>query len=407
MAKPRVLIIKPVLPYPPNQGTRILSFEIIQTLAPHTELTVACRTVTDEDTANISELEKHCHRVVAVPAPNKKSLLHRIGFKLGYGLQSLLFRRSLKALYDCPAAFRRAVRQLDPESFDLIIVEYWQLFRMFPLLPMDKVVLLTHDIDWDKNRRAALLDKMVLSKIAKVRTWLNEKNEETAAYLTARNIWALTERDADAVREVNPKANVQVLPFGIDPERFPPPDQGVDRRERILFMGAMSAPFNIDALVYFAEKVMPHLDEFTGEIAIVGGELPEPARFLLADDRVKVVGRVPDVAPYLAESAAMVIPMRFGGGLRIRILEAMMAGLPLVCTTVAIAGMDFEIGRHYRHADRPEAIAAHLMDLVDDRESAQMMAQNARERVIGRYSTPVTRPQLVQMALDQAIVKST
>ncbi len=384
--RPRLLLIKSVIPYPPDQGTRVLSFGLIRALRGSFDVTVLSRVLDDGDRSAAQKLEEYCDRVVTVFPPNKRSILHRAAYKLWYQLVSLFTRRSLKSLYDCPGAFKDAARRLAREEFDLVIIEYWQLYPLLELFPSDRVVLLTHDIDLLVNRKSALLEKRLLPKVRKVRRWMMEQREEVKAYQGVRRILALTERDAQAVVKLSKgHARVDVLPFGLDPGRFEPP-AGESRRKEVLFMGALHAAFNIDSLDYFARSIYPLLDEtcdFT--LTIVGGKLPAYLEYLGRDPRVSVVGRVDDVRPYLHWASCIVIPLRFGGGLRIRTLEAMLAGLPVVCTTVAMAGMDFEPGRDYLLADTAEDFASEVNRLLNSPELVDEIAARALVRATSLY----------------------
>jgi len=384
---PRLLIVKPIVPYPPDQGTKVVTFDLIRALEGTFDMTVLAKVFDDSDVRAASELERWCSRVVTVAPPNKRSLLHRIAFKFWYLLVSAFGRRSLKSLYDCPGAFRRAARALSREDFDVVLVEYWQLYPVMEYFPEDRVVLLTHDIDLLVNRANALLERRLWRKLAKVRRWMVEQREEVRTYQRAPRILALTERDAHAVRKLSrDRAWVEVLPFGLDPSRFEPSPDNVRRRE-VLFMGTLAAPFNRDALDYFVDSIYPLLDDIGEfEVTIVGGELPARHARIARDPRVSVVGRVPDVRPYLHRAACIVIPLRFGGGLRIRTLESMMAGLPVVCTSVAIAGMDFEAGKHFLLADTPSEFASQTKLMVNEPAEAAVIAAAARERVIALYA---------------------
>lgn len=383
---PRLLIVKPIVPYPPDQGTKVVTFDLIRALEGAFDITVLAKVFDDGDVRSARELERWCSRVVTVAPPNKRSLLHRVAFKLWYLLVSVFGRRSLKSLYDCPGAFRRAAQSLAREDFDVVLIEYWQLSPVMEYFPAERVVLLTHDIDLLVNRASALLERRLWRKLAKVRRWMVEQREEVRAYQQARRILALTERDAHAARKLSrDRAWVEVLPFGLDPSRFEPPPDNVRRRE-VLFMGTLAAPFNRDALDYFVDSIYPLLDDVGDfELTIVGGELPPRHARLARDPRVDVVGRVPDVRPYLHRAACILIPLRFGGGLRIRTLESMMAGLPVICTSVAIAGMDFEAGRHFLLADTPAEFAFQTKRMVNEPAEAAQVAAGARERAVALY----------------------
>jgi glycosyltransferase involved in cell wall biosynthesis len=396
--RPRILLIKPVLPYPPNQGTRVASFGLIKALRPHFDVTVLSRITSREEVQHVRELEKWCACVVAVMAPSRKSVFHRAAYKLFYHLKSAVLRRSLKSLYDCPGAFLRAARRLSKEHFDLVVIEYWQLHRMSRYFPPERCVLLTHDIDLLVNRQATLLERSLPRKLSLLRRWLIEQREEIAAYRESRRIWTLTERDKTAVERIcRGRADVRVMPVGVDADFFAPSGMRRNRGE-VLFLGHLGASFNRDALEFFVGEVYPIL---TGaarfSVTVVGGHLPKPLEAFGLRPDVEVVGSVADVRPYLHRAACLVIPLRFGGGLRIRILEAMAAGIPVVCSSVAIAGMPFEPGKDFILAENAEELAGGIRRYLADEGLCERVAASARRAVCENYASDVQEAKLVML----------
>ncbi|MFQ5511649.1 MAG: glycosyltransferase [Candidatus Krumholzibacteriia bacterium] len=396
--KPRVLLIKPVLPFPPNQGTKVASFGLIKALQRDFDVTVLARILGAEENEPARELERWCARVVTVMAPNRRSALHRVFYKLYYYLVSILTRRSLKGLYDCPRPFLRAARELSREGFDLVIVEYWQLRAMLDLFPREKCILLTHDIDMLVNRKISLLERNLMRKLQAVRRWLLEQKEEVRAYRAAAHVWALTERDKLAVESLcRDDTTVEVMPFGLDVDFLLPSGMARNPGE-VLFLGHMGALFNRDALDYFVRKIHPLMDELEGlSITIVGGNLPKELEFFALQPEVEVVGTVADVRPYLHRAACLVIPLRFGGGLRIRILEAMSAGVPIVCSAAAIAGMPFEAGREFLVAETPAEYAAQVGRVLADGETGARLSEAALAKVRSAYGVEAQAARVVEM----------
>ncbi len=396
--RPRILLIKPVLPYPPNQGTRVASFGLIKALKPHFDVTVLARITSRDEVPQARELERWCSRVVIVMAPNRKSIGHRVAYKFFYQLKSAVLGRSLKRLYDCPGAFLRAARDLSKEHFDLVIIEYWQLQPMARYFPADRCVLLTHDVDMLVNRQAMLLERNLLRKLAALRRWLVEQGEETAAYRASRRIWTLTERDrSEVVGICRGKVEVDVMPVGVDVAFFAPSGMA-RRRGEVLFLGHLGASFNRDALDHFVRRIYPALAGTEGLlVTIVGGRLPKPLEFFGLQPDVRVVGAVSDVRPYLHGASCLVIPLRFGGGLRIRILEAMSAGIPVVCSSVAIAGMPFEPGRDFLLADTPEEAAEGIQRLLTSEGLCAALAASALRGVRERYAVDVQERRVAEL----------
>ena len=403
--RPRVLLIKPILPYPPDQGTRVVSTAILDALAGSHDVTVLARVLDASEIERARELEARGVRVVTVFPRNRRSLMARLAYRAAYSTRSLLTGRSMKALYDCPGAFVRAARELSRERFDLVIIEYWQLYPLLTLFPPGSTVLLTHDIDLLVNAQRAMLEETLVAKAAALRRWRMERREEIRAYRRARHIWALTERDAQAARKLSgERADVRVLPFGLAETHFAPGVHARTTRE-VLFMGALAAPFNRDALEHFARDIYPHLAGLDGiRFTVVGGALPPALDYFGALRHVEVAGHARDVSPFLSRAACLIVPLRYGGGLRIRILEAMAAGLPVVASPAAIDGMSLEPGRHVLVATRPAEYRAHIERLVSDPASAQALAIAAQAHARSTYG-PTARSEGIR-ALARALMRT-
>jgi glycosyltransferase involved in cell wall biosynthesis len=402
-ARPRVLLVKPILPYPPDQGTRVVSTAILDALRGTHDVTVLARVLDSAEVALARELATVCDRVVTVHPRNRRSIAARVAYRAAYSLRSLVTGRSMKSLYDCPGAFVRAARKLAREPFDLVILEYWQLYPLFDVFPRESTVLLTHDIDLAVNAQRALVEESLFAKAAALRRWRTEQREEIRAYRRARHIWALTARDADAAQKLSGgAADASVLPFGLREEQFAANPAARDSRE-VLFMGAMGAAFNRDALAYFAREIHPLLAGIDGiRFTVVGGALPGPLEFFGAFRNVDVAGHARDVAPFLARCACLVVPLRYGGGLRIRILEALAAGTPVVASPVAIEGMDLEPGRHVLVAATPAEYRAHIERIVSDPPYVTSLVRSAQAHIRNTYG-PVARSAGIRGAVDALI----
>ena len=403
MSRPRVLLIKPILPYPPDQGTRVVSTAIIEALADTHEVTVLARVLDASEVERARELEAKGVRVVTVFPRNRRSMVARIAYRVAYSARSWLTGRSMKSLYDCPGAFVRAARDLSRERFDLVIIEYWQLHPLLKLFPAESTVLLTHDIDLLVNAQRAMLEDSLFAKAAALRRWRMERREEIAAYRRACHIWALTDRDAQTAKKLSGgRADVRVLPFGLRESQFAPHVHARDSRE-VLFMGALAAPFNRDAIEHFARDIYPHLAGLDGiRFTVVGGALPPSLAYFGALRHVEVAGHARDVSPFLARAACLVVPLRYGGGLRIRILEAMAAGIPVVASPVAIDGMALDPGRHVLVASKPAEYRARIERLFADPAAAAALARFAQAHARSTYG-PTARSEGIRALVSARI----
>jgi hypothetical protein len=183
--------------------------------------------------------------------------------------------------------------------------------------------------------------------------------------------------DADTLRARYGALDCAVVPSGFDPAAFQGA-HGVEREsECLLFLGSMDYGPNVDAVLRFAREVLPRIQaERPGVVFEVVGGNPVPEVRALAGPRVRVTGRVPAVQPYLERASALVVPLAIGGGTRLKIVEALALGTPVVSSTIGAQGLGLEHERHLLLADGAEAFArATLQVLSDPREAARLGAR--------------------------------
>ena len=393
MSRKRILLVKPVLPYPPDQGTKVVSMALIDALSPAHDVTVLARILSRDEERHVRALEERGVRVVATLPPNRSSAAARVAYKLAYSVRALAARRSLKSLYDCPGSTVRAARELAREPFDLVILEYWQMYPLLDVFPRAKTVLLTHDIDAMVFRGRAAIERDVRTQVRARTTWRREAREEADAYRRAERVWALTARDAQEVAAIAGR-RAGVLPFGLPESAFAGELEARSSRE-VLLVGAMHTSFNRDAAVHFVRDIYPALATLPGlSITVVGGALPSAIASFASEPNVAVPGHAPDVGPYLRRAACLMVPLRFGGGIRIRILYAMAAGLPVVCSPVAVEGMGLEPGRDVLLATTPAEYRSHLERLVADPSYGLHIARASREKVWNLHGPEARGPGL-------------
>ncbi len=198
---------------------------------------------------------------------------------------------------------------------------------------------------------------------------------------------AVSEPDARLIRDRFEGQNVSVVDNGIDRDHFEAVQPQPDRRT-ILFLGSLDWRPNLDAIGLLLDRIFPAVRaaEPLARLCIVGRK-PSAALVRRIQDvpGVELHADVPDVRPFLAQSGMMVVPLRIGGGSRLKILEAMAAGLPVVSTRVGAEGLDLVPGEHYIPADEPERIAAELLACIRDPRPARAMAGSSRAFVLNRY----------------------
>jgi glycosyltransferase involved in cell wall biosynthesis len=196
-----------------------------------------------------------------------------------------------------------------------------------------------------------------------------------------------SEDDAALLRRLNPGIAAAVVPNGVDSDYFRPQPES-EGPPTLAYLGTMDYPPNVDAVSYFLHAIHPRLVREAPDVRvrIVGRNPGREALAWRATPGVTVTGAVPDVRPHLVEATAVVVPLRVGGGTRIKILEALAAGRAVVSTSVGAEGLGLRHGEHLLLADEPDAFARQTAALLRDRGLRRRLAEAGRAHVVARCS---------------------
>jgi glycosyltransferase involved in cell wall biosynthesis len=190
---------------------------------------------------------------------------------------------------------------------------------------------------------------------------------------------------------------VTEIPTGVDIDYFLPPDIGGTGasacqpacQSDLVFVGSMDWLPNVDGVLYFVREILPLIrrQRPATTLAIVGRTPPPKIAQLAAEDSgIQVTGTVPDIRPYLWNSAVSIVPLRIGGGTRLKIYEAMAAQIPVVSTTIGAEGLSIHPPDNIRIADSPDQFAAHCLELLASPETRARIASAAWEMVNSHFS---------------------
>ncbi len=225
-----------------------------------------------------------------------------------------------------------------------------------------------------------------------IRRWFFEhehrKMQKAEAALSHRfdGVIAVSESDADEMRNDYGLPRVGVVETGVDTEFFRPNPLSVRTPAEIMFLGSMDWMPNADGVLWFAREVLPLVRRRIPAVRFtIVGRSPTDAVRALAGPGVEVTGTVPDVRPFLARAAMMVVPLRIGGGTRIKLFEAMAAEVPCVSTTIGAEGLPVVDGAHLVLADSPAAFAQRVIEMLEQPEQARAMGRRAADLVRSRF----------------------
>jgi sugar transferase (PEP-CTERM/EpsH1 system associated) len=297
-------------------------------------------------------------------------------------------------------AFARAFDELVREQrFDIIVCDF-----LFPAVNLPRTlpcpaVIFTHNVEAEIWRRHADTRRGV-ARMLYARQHRRMLRFEGRALRRFDGILAVSEADRRTFSRLYPGAiagPVHVVPTGVDTTFFhPSPSRG--DRPALVFTGSMDWLPNEDAMAFFCREILPLVREEEPAVTLsIVGRAPTPAVQKLASEQgVQVTGRVGDVRPYIKDAAVYVVPLRIGGGTRLKIFEAMAMGKAVVTTTVGAEGLPVTDGEHVLIADDPRAFAGAIVSLLRNSGRRRSLERAARALVVQRYDWSAVAGELEQ-----------
>lgn len=370
----KILIVAPYVPYPPTSGGRIRVWAEIRHLSRRHAVSLAALAMPDEREAPAA-LIAACRTVKLVRAGG----LRRVG-EGAERLPAPVFHFFAPLLED-------VLRRFAAESFDVVIFEQLFMAQYAPLFPESLAVLAEHNIESQIYRQLSQLARQDETVAGATAAWVHRA---TALQLEAyeNRMWprfplriVVSEDDRADMQRRCAAGRVVVVENGVDLDiRQPLPLQP---SRTILFLGVLDYPPNVDAVLYLAERVLPLLWEQGEDVSLlVAGRRPLASVLAIAcPPRIRVIADPEDIAAVAAECAMMVVPLRAGGGTRLKIPEAMALGLPVVSTRLGAHGLHVTDGRDLLLRDEPEALAAAIKQVLDDRNLRDRLRAGGLELV--------------------------
>ena len=378
----KILLPLPYTPFPVRKGTDRLMLSLIEGLSARHEVILATMTLNRGEDELLAGIERQNVTVRSIMAPNRRNAISRMAYKIRNTIVSVCSDVPMDVLYAAPDEFLNLIGEFAfREDVDLILPSYWHLYRLPGLLQNRKIALITHDIDFSvhgERLRHAEKGRHKQSLAADVR---RKERIEREAYRRFKVIVTLTGRDREILLndpEFSDKP-VVTLPLAVNLEQFRPGD-GERDRDRILFLGYLDSDFNKDALGWFVDDVLPAVrrDRPEAILEIVGHGGDSTLRQRLDRPGVLLSGGVADIRPHLQRCSLLILPLRFGGGVRIRMMEAAAMGVPVVSTPEGIAGFDLADGEEYLEAAEAAGMAEAVLKILGDRELATAISRNVR-----------------------------
>jgi len=371
---------------PPDTGGKIRSYHILRELAKRHSVTFF--SFYAEHPGDIhQQLTQFFERVVCIPLRIPIPRSRGGGFHFAWHMFSPLPYSVAK--HSQPKVVAALRNLLEAESYDVIICDFVVAGGVIPWANSCPKILFTHNIEAQIWRRHF---ERASSPIWKGVTWSEYRKMlryEQFCLQNAHHVLAVSENDKDAFARTIDRNRITVIPTGVDTEYFHPVGDDDGQPHELVFTGAMDWLANVDAILYFARDILPLIRREIPHVAItVAGRLPSPRLLALAhaDKHIHVTGRVDDIRPYIGKASVYVVPLRIGGGTRLKIFEAMAMGKAIVSTTIGAEGLPVTDGKEILIADSPESFARAVVSLLCQPEQRRQLGLSARRLVQQKYS---------------------
>jgi glycosyltransferase involved in cell wall biosynthesis len=391
-----VTIVGGNLPYPPNAGNRVRTLSLTLRLARAHRISLLYHRSDDPvaDREASAYLGDHGVETIgvdrAIPPKTGPAFYARLAANLVSPLPYSV------VTHNSPALVRAISRHAARSPVDLWQAEWTPYMKSMRGLVGAPKVVMAHNVESQIWQRYHETERRPHKKWYIARQWRKFERFERRAFAEATRVVAVSDEDAELIRGGFGTDRVDVVDNGIDRAYFEsvaPAREG----DRIVFLGSFEWRPNLDAVGLLLDEIFPKVLAAvpSAKLDLVGRNPPESlARRVLDLPNVELHANVPDVRPFLARSGVMAVPLRIGGGSRLKILEALAAGLPVVSTRVGAEGLRLTSGRDLAIVERVEEMAAALLGCIRDPNAARAMAECSRRLVLERYDWDVLAARL-------------
>lgn len=392
-----ILFVAPRLPFPTDTGARIRTLHLLrQAIRSGAKVFLLTFSFGDQSAEFLQARQEGC-RVIAVPHEDRITLKACFqALKRGLPLSVAKYRSPLMA--------SQLVKLMNEEKIHLVHFDHIHMGQYGEMCKGVPFIVDEHNVECLILQRLASketnpLKKMALTREAGVMARL-EKDICTKAFRT----FVVSEEDGKNLKNVcGADVRTEVIPNGVDTSYFKPElvetESRPEEEEALVFTGSMDWLPNSDAVIHFCKNILPLIWKRKPDVKfyIVGKNAPAGVQQFGEDKRILVTGSVPDVRPYVVRSKVFVVPLRIGGGTRLKILEAMSMAKSVVSTTIGAEGIQAQPGRDILLADVPEDFAEKTIQLLESDSQRKSLGEAGEKLVKEHYDWQVVGRKLASV----------
>lgn len=375
-----VLLLSRWFPYPADNGSKIRIFNLLKSLAQHHTVTLVSFSTGAPASTDIATLNTFCRKVISIPYNPFQP--RRLTALAGY------FSSSPRSVVDTYSReMHNAIRnECENQHFDLVIASQIDMAIYVRLVPhairiLEEVELTTIYEDHLQNHKA-------VRRVQKQLTWWKYSRYIARILHQFHGATVVSQKELALLQNIaSSHPPLAIIPNGIDSAQYSG-SFGSPVESTLIYSGALSYHANYDAVQYFLQDILPlikaqipHLHfSVTGSIKGISiHDLPNR-------DWVTFTGYLEDIRPAIAQSWVNVVPIRIGGGTRLKILESLALGTPVISTSKGAEGLELHAGEDILIADTPSEFACHTVDLLQNPQLRRKLSQNGQNAVLSKYN---------------------
>ncbi len=378
----KILWLKTELLHPVDKGGKIRTYQMLKELKNNHHITYLTLDDGTAETDALAKASEYAHETITVAHPTAAKFSAKFYFELANNLVSKLPYALQKYV---SAEMRETTEKLAArENFDVVVCDFLTPAVNLPANLNAATLLFQHNVEAMIWRRHFEVADSAPKKAFMKMQWRRMFEYEKESCRHFDWVAAVSKEDADTMRREYNIKNVSDIPTGVDTEFFAPGGDVEKNQFNIVFTGSMDWLPNEDAIQWFTEEILPLVRRQIPQASLtIVGRNPFPSLIELSkkDSSIVVTGRVPDVRPFMEKASIYVVPIRIGGGTRLKIYEAMAMELPMVSTTIGAEGLPIADGEEILLRDTPQEFAEAVVKLLQDKNIAKKIGERAAQTV--------------------------
>ena len=394
----RILWLKTELLHPVDKGGKIRTYNILKELKRDHFITYLTLDDGSASAADRENAREYCHDLICVPHQQREKFSKGFYVELLLNLTSGLPYAIKK--YESASMRKQIIEQTRSENVDVVICDFLAPAINVPRNLTCPAILFQHNVEAMIWKRHFEVQRNPLKKSYLQQQWRKMEKLEKEMCQRFDSVVAVSVEDCDQMREQYSVDSVFEMPTGVDTDFFTPSGKEEVDPHNVVFTGSMDWLPNEDAIRYYTEQILPIVRRSIPDATLtVVGRNPYPSLRELSqrDSSIIVTGRVEDVRPYMERAAAYVVPLRIGGGTRLKIFEAMAMEKAIVSTTVGAEGLPVVHGEELLIADTPDTFAAAVVDLLMNASLARKLGQHAGRVVREKFGWSVAAKRFAEI----------